>query len=108
VGGKRELQIPRLPPDFLSDLVVSVNIMRLSSKKAAHGVVSESSVVGNPEFAPNDKGEGSAHLSNCDKGWTYLYAEREANDPSIHITTVEDHGGVAYLVTCPFADRPLG
>jgi hypothetical protein len=43
--GERELQVPRLPPDFLSDLVVSVDIMRLSSKKAAYVVVSESSVV---------------------------------------------------------------
>jgi hypothetical protein len=49
--GERELQVSRLPPDFLSDLVVSVKIMRLSSKKAAYVVVSESSVVGNPEFA---------------------------------------------------------
>ena len=54
--GERELQIPRLPPDFLSDLVDSVNIMRLSSKKAAYVVVSETSVVGNPEFARDDKG----------------------------------------------------
>jgi hypothetical protein len=28
--------------------------MWLSSKKAAHVVVAESSVVGNPEFAPNE------------------------------------------------------
>src|SRR5271163_4317235 len=54
-----ELQIPRLPPDFLSCLVVSVDFMRLSSKKAAYVVVDESSVVGNPEFARDDKGEGS-------------------------------------------------
>ena len=46
-----ELQVPRLPPDFLSGLVVSVDFMRLSSKKAAYVVVGESSVVGNPEFA---------------------------------------------------------
>ncbi len=57
--GERELQIPRLPPDFLSDLVVSVNIMRLSSKKTAYVAVSESGVVGNPEFARDDKGEGA-------------------------------------------------
>jgi hypothetical protein len=31
--------------------------MRLSSKKAAYVVVFESSVVGNPEFARDDKGE---------------------------------------------------
>jgi len=63
-GREGELQIPRLPPDFLSGLVVSVNFMRLSSKKAAYVVVGESTVVGNPEFAPtarrgrrDDKGE---------------------------------------------------
>ena len=50
-----KLQVPRLPPDFLSDLVVSVNIIRLSSKKAAYVVASESSVRGNPEFARDDK-----------------------------------------------------
>jgi hypothetical protein len=33
------------------------------------------------------KGEGSFHLSSCYKGWRELYAEREANDPSIHITS---------------------
>jgi hypothetical protein len=49
------LQIPRLPPDFLSSLIFSVNLMRLSSKKAAYVVVFESSVVGNPEFARDDK-----------------------------------------------------
>jgi hypothetical protein len=51
-------QIPRLPPDFLSGLVASVNFMRLSLKKAAYVAVDESSVVGNPEFARDDKGEG--------------------------------------------------
>jgi hypothetical protein len=34
--------------------------MRLSLEKAAYVVVDESSVVGNPEFAPNDKEEGGA------------------------------------------------
>jgi len=57
-GREGELQIPRLPPDFLSGLVVSVDFVRLSSKKAACVVVDESSVVGNPEFARDDKGEG--------------------------------------------------
>jgi nucleoside-diphosphate-sugar epimerase len=80
------LQVPRLPPDFLSGLVASVNLMRLSSKKAAYVVVVEICVVGNPEFARDDKGEGSVHLSSCYKGLRELYAEREANDPSIHIT----------------------
>jgi hypothetical protein len=32
------------------------------------------------------KGEGSVHLSSCYKGLRELYAEREANDPSIHVT----------------------
>jgi hypothetical protein len=32
------------------------------------------------------KGEGSAHLSSCYKGLRELYAEREANGPSIHFT----------------------
>ena len=57
-GSRGALQIPRLPPDFLSGLVVSVNFMRLSLKKAAYVVVDESSVVGNPEFARDDKVEG--------------------------------------------------
>ena len=50
--GKGAQQVPRLPPDFLSGLVVLVDFMRLSSKKAAYVVVGESTVVGNPEFAP--------------------------------------------------------
>ena len=54
MGGK-ELQIPRLPPDFLSCSVTSVNLVRLSLKKAAYVVVFESSEVGNPEFAPNEQ-----------------------------------------------------
>jgi hypothetical protein len=37
--------------------------------------------------ARDDKGEGSFHLSSCYKGLRELYAEREANDPSIHITS---------------------
>jgi hypothetical protein len=48
-------QVPRLPPDFLSGLVALVNFMRLSLKKAAYLAVDESSVVGNPEFARDDK-----------------------------------------------------
>jgi hypothetical protein len=51
------LQIPRLPPDFLSSFVAPVNVMRLSSKKATYVVVDERSVVGNPEFARDDKVE---------------------------------------------------
>jgi hypothetical protein len=50
-------QVPRLPPDFLSGLVVSVNLMRLSSKKAAYVVVDESREVGNPEFSHGAPGQ---------------------------------------------------
>jgi hypothetical protein len=74
--GRGAPQVPRLPPDFLSDSVVSVKLMRLSSKKAAYVAVDECRVVGNPEFAPtarrgrrDDKGEGSAHLSSGYRGW---------------------------------------
>jgi hypothetical protein len=34
-----KLQIPQLPPDFLSGFEASVNLMRLSSKKAAYVAV---------------------------------------------------------------------
>jgi hypothetical protein len=57
-GSRGTLQVPRLPPDFLSGLVESVNLVRLSLKKAAYVAVEESSVVGNPEFARDDKLEG--------------------------------------------------
>jgi len=70
VRRKGALQVPRLPPDFLSTLVVSVNLMRLSSEKAAYVVVSENSVLGNPEFARDDKGEDNAHLDSSYRGWT--------------------------------------
>ena len=69
MGEERELQIPRLPPDFLSGLVVSVDFMRLSSKKAAYVVVGESSVVGNPEYARDDKGEAVALPKLLLVGW---------------------------------------
>ncbi len=36
--------------------------------------------------ARDDKGDGGAHLSSCYKGLREPYAEREANDPSIHTT----------------------
>jgi hypothetical protein len=62
-GSRGAPQVPRLPPDFLSGLVVSVNLMRLSSKKAAYVVVDESSVVGNPEYAPNDTGGSGPRFS---------------------------------------------
>jgi hypothetical protein len=65
---KGALQVPRLPPDFLSGFVIPVNLVRLSLKKAAYVAVGECSVVGNPEYARDDKGEGSAHLGSCYKG----------------------------------------
>src|ERR1700721_780180 len=37
--GEGALQVLRLPPDFLSDFVVSVRLMRLSLKKAAYVAV---------------------------------------------------------------------
>jgi hypothetical protein len=52
---KVKLQVPRLPPGFLSGLAASVNIMRLSLLKAAYVVLDESSLVGNPEYARDDK-----------------------------------------------------
>ena len=58
----RELQVPRLPPDFLSGLVASVNSMRLSLKKAAYVALDESSVVGNPECARDDKLEARTFI----------------------------------------------
>jgi hypothetical protein len=36
---QRKLQVPRLPPDFLSSFVVSINLMRLSLLKAAYVAV---------------------------------------------------------------------
>ena len=66
VKRKGALQVPRLPPDFLSGLVASLNLMRLSSKKAAYVVVLENSIVGNPEFARDDKGEVCSFRHSCD------------------------------------------
>jgi hypothetical protein len=54
-GSRGALQIPRLATDFLPGLVASVNFMGLSLKKAAYVAVDQSSVVGNPEFARDDK-----------------------------------------------------
>jgi hypothetical protein len=55
MGREGVLQILRLPPDFLSALVGSVDDVRLSLKKAAYEAVDECSVVGNTEFAPNEQ-----------------------------------------------------
>jgi hypothetical protein len=70
-------QVPRLPPDFLSGLVALVNFMRLSLKKAAYVAVNESSVVGNPEYAPaagrgrrDDKWRVVTFVRGCRIGWT--------------------------------------
>jgi hypothetical protein len=40
VGGEKKLQIPPLPPDFLSSSVEPANLMRLSSKKPARVALS--------------------------------------------------------------------
>ena len=81
MGGERELQIPprhagtgRLPPDFLSDFVVSVRIMRLSLVKAAYVAVDECRVVGNPEFARDDKVEVAYPFSICE--WSSKFSVR--------------------------------
>jgi len=61
------------------------NSMRFSLQKTAHAALS-SPANRKSGYARDDKGEGSAHLSSCYTGLGELYAEREANDPSIHIT----------------------
>src|SRR5271168_3045451 len=58
-------QVPRLPPVFLSGLVASVNFMRLSLNKAAYVALDESSVVGNPDFARDDKVMVCASRQRC-------------------------------------------
>jgi hypothetical protein len=63
-------QVPRLPPDFLSGVVSLVNCMRLSLKKAAYVAVDESSVVGNPEYARDDKWRVVTFIRGCQIGWT--------------------------------------
>ena len=77
VRSRGAMQIPRLPPDFLSDLVASVNFMRLSLLKAAYVAVDESSVVANPECAPtarrgrrDDKWRGVTFIRGRQIGWT--------------------------------------
>jgi hypothetical protein len=79
VVGKVKLQVPRLPPHFLSGLVASVNLVRLSIKKAAYVAVDWCSVVGNPEFARDDKGWGGASMGN------WLVAERIAGRSPVSI-----------------------
>jgi len=68
VPAERELQIPRLPPDFLSGLVASVKPRAAFLKESrirGRWLVQR---VGNPEFARDDKGEGCAHLNSRDRG----------------------------------------
>ena len=61
------------------------NSMRFSLQKTAHAALS-SPANRKSGYARDDKGDGDARLSSCYKGWRELYAEREANDPSIHVT----------------------
>jgi hypothetical protein len=44
--------------------------MRLSLKKAAYVAVDESSVVGNPEYARDDKWRVVTFIRGCRIGWT--------------------------------------
>jgi len=43
-----ERQAGVLPPDFLWNLVASLNFVRLSSRKGAHEVLAQCTVAGNP------------------------------------------------------------
>ena len=69
VPAERELQIPRLPPDFLSGLVASV--------KPRAAFLKESRIrgrwlvprVGNPEFARDDKVEVGDFYKELLLGW---------------------------------------
>jgi hypothetical protein len=94
VAGGVELRVPfdfaqgRLSATsgFPVRLSGSVSLMRLSSKKPAYVGVGESSVAGNPEFAPtarrsrrDDKGEGGAFMGN------WLVAEKTAR--TLHFAT---------------------
>ena len=54
--------------------------MRLSLKKAAYVAVDESNVVGNPEFARDDKGWSGASMGN------WLAAERVAGPEASYPT----------------------
>ena len=60
--GKGAPQVPRLPPYFLSILGSSTELIPLSLLKAAYVAVYERCVVGNPEFARDDKGKGGASI----------------------------------------------
>jgi hypothetical protein len=60
-----KLQVPRLPPDFPSVFVASVEFMRLSKRKAASVPLMSAAWQEIPEFARDDKRKASAHLSSC-------------------------------------------
>ena len=54
MGQGKKLQIPRLPPDFLSGLVTSLSLVRLSFRESRIRVRWLVQRVGNPEFARDD------------------------------------------------------
>ena len=60
---------PSPSPDFLSGFVAPVNFVRLSLKKAAYVAVDESCVVGNPEFARDDKWRVVTFILGGSIGW---------------------------------------
>jgi hypothetical protein len=55
IAGRENRRSLGFLPDFLSSLVVSTDLMRLSLLTAAYVDVDECCVVGNPEFARDDK-----------------------------------------------------
>ena len=82
---ERRTADPSAAPDFLSRLVASRTPCGFPYRKP-HTLLSLAPRTGNPGALGMTKGEGSVHLSSCYKGLRELSAEREANDPSIHIT----------------------
>jgi hypothetical protein len=62
------------------------NCMRFSLQKTAHAALSSAANRKSGCARDDKRGGGSVHLSSCYKGLRELSAEREANDPSIHIT----------------------
>jgi hypothetical protein len=81
-----ELQIPRLPPDFLSSLVGSANFMRLSLMKAAKRGHLWCRVVGNPGTLGMTKGGRRFH------GWRAV-AGQKAFFISLGGPQAHDHSG---------------
>ncbi len=72
-------------PGFPAKVVASRTPCGFPYRKP-HTLLSLAPRTGNSGALGMQKRDGSAHLSSCYKGWRELYAEREANDPSIHIT----------------------